>query len=209
MNGSDQHSADQHMFDQSSAKFSGANEPRKMLTSLQPSPSRYIQSANLHNQTSKSRFITRNRRLKNFHHSKGTQGFTQYEIDMQNSKSTVNTHANDNLSSKRTASQFTQHAKNHRRGLSGTIRGGKPWQRPLLSSTQNTGRSLNRSSIGGDALTSVAGDRREGFASQMVVRQDEGTTRQKKVQQMLELQKSDPEGFQMALEELMNQAEAI
>ena len=50
MEGSDQHSVGQNMLDQSSTKFSGANEPRKMLTSLQPSPSRdkrNVQSANL------------------------------------------------------------------------------------------------------------------------------------------------------------------
>ena len=199
------------MLDQSSAKFSGGKEPGKLLASLQPSPSRdkrNIQSANLH--TSKSRLIERNRRFKDFLNPKASHGF-RHQLDIQNSKSTANTHANDDLSSKRTASQVTQHLKSHQRGLSGTVRGGRPRPRLLVSTTEHTGRSLNRSSIlGGEALTSAADPSQEGFTSQMMAQQqDERATKHDKVQKLLELRQSDPEGFQMALDELCTQAGSV
>lgn len=207
--GSDRRSVDQDMFDESSTKLTGANEPRKMLASLQPSPSRdkrNIQSANLH--TKKSRLIERNRRLRTSQNSNGVQDFRQYQLEAQH-QSTVNTYANDNLSSKRTASQFTRDLKHHKRGLSGTIRGNKPKRNPMMSTTE-TGRSLNRSSMAGDALTSAAADpSQEGLASATIARGDPGSGRRDKVQQMLELQRSDPEGFQLALTELLHQADSV
>ena len=81
--GSEQRSADQDMFDESSTKLTG-NEPRKMLTSLQPSPARdtrNVQSANLHGK--KSRLIERNRRLRTSQNSKGVQDFRQYQLEVQ------------------------------------------------------------------------------------------------------------------------------
>ena len=105
--GSEQRSADQDMFDESSTKLTG-NEPRKMLTSLQPSPARdtrNVQSANLHGK--KSRLIERNRRLRTSQNSKGVQDFRQYQLEVQKQTS-VHSNANEDLSSKRTASQFTR-----------------------------------------------------------------------------------------------------
>lgn len=188
----------------------------------------------------KTRLSARHRQVKKNERHDNTaaiQEFRQYQRDIQNSKSTINTNVHDNasVSTKRTASQFTYTQKN-KRGLSGTLQGSKPWpseldnqtnlarnaadlgntgtsnnENPLNAATEHTGRSAARSFfMGGDAVTSAEaqgeGSQEDTASLGAAPETDEGA-RKERVQQILELQKSDPESFQMVVQELINQAE--
>ena len=81
----------------------------------------------------------------------------------------------------------------------------------MNAATEHTGRSAARSFfMGGDAVTSAEaqgeGSQEDTASLGAAPETDEGA-RKERVQQILELQKSDPESFQMVVQELINQAE--